>query len=394
MHNAFGPHTHLGYCTNVHAGASLERTLANLQRHAVAVKQRVSPDAPMGIGLWLSAQAVRQIIAGDRCAELRDWLRDRGLYVFTLNGFPYGDFHDSTVKHRVYSPDWTQASRYEYTLQLARILVELLPEEGEGSISTLPLGWGAGMRSSSGALEAAAMWLTDLVHQLARIELDTGKLIHIDLEPEPGCAFDTSEGAVRFFEEYLLGSADDHSVRSYLRICHDVCHTAVMFETQREAMERYRAAGLSVGKVQLSSALDVDFEAMDDEGARAAAGELALFAEERYLHQTMVRDPQGRCVFHEDLPQALGPANGRPRGRWRVHFHVPIHLGRIGQLRTTRDHVEAALPAALRHGVRHFEVETYAWDVLPESIQVEELAAGLAAEMRWAIAQAPEEAGP
>ena len=33
-----------GYCTNVHAGATLDEMRANLQRHALAVKERYSPD--------------------------------------------------------------------------------------------------------------------------------------------------------------------------------------------------------------------------------------------------------------------------------------------------------------------------------------------------------------
>ncbi|MFW6058738.1 MAG: metabolite traffic protein EboE [Phycisphaeraceae bacterium] len=379
MQHALGQGTHLGYCTNVHAGPTHTETLANLQRHAVAVKQRVSPDAPMGLGLWLSAQAAQQILAEGRTVELRDWLDERGLYVFTLNGFPYGNFHDTTVKHRVYRPDWTEAARFDYTLQLVRILAELLPEEGEGSISTLPIGWRTDVADEDANVAAAR--LTDLVHRLARIELDTGKLIHLDLEPEPGCVLDTSEGVVRFFEDHLLGTADELSVRSYLRVCHDVCHAAVMFEAQRDALDRYRRAGLSVGKVQLSSALRIALDAMNEAQRQGALNELAQFAEGRYLHQTTVRHADGRIDFHDDLPAAL--AAGYAQGEWRVHFHVPIHLERIGVLATTREHVHEALAVTLQDEVRHFEVETYAWHVLPEALQRDELADGLAEELAW-----------
>ena len=31
----------------------------------------------------------------------------------------------------------------------------------------------------------------------------------------------------------------------------------------------------------------------------------------------------------------------------------------------------------------HFEVETYAWGVLPESLQVDQLSEGIAREMKW-----------
>src|SRR5215468_7628642 len=105
-----------GYCTNVHAGATLEATRANLEKHAVAVKEKFSPTRPMGVGLWLSAKAAAELKATKQAPQFRDWLADRGLVPYTLNGFPYGDFHQQVVKHRVYEPTWWQLERLEYTL--------------------------------------------------------------------------------------------------------------------------------------------------------------------------------------------------------------------------------------------------------------------------------------
>jgi hypothetical protein len=306
LESIVGPGTRLGYCTNVHAGADLEQTLANLDHYAAAVKAQASPSEPMGLGLWLSASAARQVVREQRAAELRDWLAERGLAVFTLNGFPYGDFHGSVVKHRVYSPNWSQRERFDYTCDLIEILATLLPEEAEGSISTLPVGWASDFPSEA-ALEAGAYWLTEVVHRLARTELDTGRYIHLDLEPEPGCALDTSDGVVTFFQRWLLGSADERSVRAYLQVCHDVCHAAVMREEQAAALSRYREAGVGVGKVQLSSAIAAPFERLDEPERAAAWDQLRQFDEPRYLHQTTVRQ-NGTVQFYEDLGQALTAA--------------------------------------------------------------------------------------
>ena len=90
-----------GYCTNVHAGADLAATRANLQRYALAVKARVAPDRPMGVGLWLSASGARKLIAEQRVAEFAGWLHENGLVPYTFNGFPYGDFHKDIVTHTV-----------------------------------------------------------------------------------------------------------------------------------------------------------------------------------------------------------------------------------------------------------------------------------------------------
>ena len=97
----------IGYCTNVHAGATLEQTKANLQKYALPVKRIVSPDEPMGIGLWFSRQCVNELFnqGAKGLPKLGPWLEDHGLIPFTFNGFPYGDFHQPVVKHRVYEPD-------------------------------------------------------------------------------------------------------------------------------------------------------------------------------------------------------------------------------------------------------------------------------------------------
>src|SRR6185369_14696736 len=133
--------TTFGYCTNVHANASLEKTRANLEKHALGVKRRISPNEPMGIGLWLSANAAQELVSSGQVTDFAGWLREIGLVPFTMNGFPYGDFHEPVVKHKVYQPTWYEPARLEYTLQLAEILDQLLPSGVEGSISTLPIAW-------------------------------------------------------------------------------------------------------------------------------------------------------------------------------------------------------------------------------------------------------------
>jgi hypothetical protein len=163
-----------------------------------------------------------------------------------------------------------------------------------------------------------------------------------------------------------------------------VCHAAVMFEDQSEVLQRYADAGIRVGKVQISNAPRMGMEG-DREGAMAM---LRRFVEPRYLHQTMVADGAERWFF-EDLPEALRVLDD-PRevdlsgGEWRVHFHVPVYLESIGALGTTRDQILPAIRAAREyHDCKSFEVETYAWGVLPEELRAGTLAAGIARELSW-----------
>jgi hypothetical protein len=213
-----------------------------------------------------------------------------------------------------------------------------------------------------------------------------GVHVTIDLEPEPGCVLETAEDVVSFFERYVW-ALDDHGVaREHIGVCHDVCHAAVMFEDQMAVLGKYRNAGIKVGKVQVSAALRMDldlFEPPSTQPRAEALAQLSSFAEDRYLHQTVVRRG-AEDVFYEDLHLALDAERDDPRGEWRVHFHVPIYVRDFGRLHSTQDDVGQCLRGlAITSDCQHFEVETYAWGVLPPELAQPDLAAGIAEELRW-----------
>jgi len=380
MRDVLGPGTILGYCTNVHAGATLEQIKANLETYALAVKRRVSPDEPMGVGLWFPALVADALVNQPGGVErLRDWLLERGLLAYTLNGFPYGDFHGEVVKRSVYLPDWSHPERAAYTLNLMDILHRLLPEGAEGSISTLPLGW-------SGALAPGwARNLGNVIDALRGLHRQTGRLIHLDLEPEPGCEIEDATRLPTLLALIDTHDEDPEAFRRHLRICHDICHGAVMFEQPTSMLDWSRASGIKVGKVQISSALRVPFQGRSAAEQAAMRAELEAFSEARYLHQTAIGGgaPARPREFFADLPDALA-AHPRGNGEWRVHFHVPVDLESIGRLETTQSHIVAFL-RALRpeDGIHHFEVESYAWNVLPPALRSDDLAGAVARELLW-----------
>jgi hypothetical protein len=140
--------------------------------------------------------------------SFKDWLQKENLYVFTLNGFPYGGFHNTIVKDDVHTPDWTTKDRYDYTLRLAHLLAKLLPENlHEGGISTSPLSYKYWWKNSEELLNAthkATLHLIDLVVELAKIEQQTGKWIHIDIEPEPDGILENHKEFVEWYENTLI----------------------------------------------------------------------------------------------------------------------------------------------------------------------------------------------
>ena len=384
---------HLTYCTNIHAGETWPEVRANLERYVTAVKHEVAPDRPFGVGLRLSGIAAETLSRPGELEAFRDFLAASGLYVFTINGFPYGPFHGTRVKEEVYLPSWLDEERLTYTDRLARLLARLLPDEPglEGTVSTLP---GAFKPLVTTPEDVARMAQHLLRHtaMLHRLHQETGKLISLAIEPEPWCFVETVAEAVAFFQDHLFSKAavgmhglSEEVVRRHLGLCFDACHMAVGFEEPLAAIGRLTAAGIRIGKIQVSAGLKVIFDGQDAPLLAA----LRPFAEGVYLHQTVERT-RGRLSRFLDLPEALEIAEAGPSEprEWRIHFHVPLFRERLGLFSNTQDYLRELLALVAKTLVSpHLEVETYTWDVLPEQYRREGVVAAVAREMQWVMQQ-------
>ncbi|KKK62833.1 hypothetical protein LCGC14_3000390, partial [marine sediment metagenome] len=111
---------HLTYCTNIYTGEDWKTTFSELQKYVPDIKKQLAPEQWFGLGLRLSHTASTELGLGDKLSDFKKWLDDNNIYVFTMNGFPYGNFHQEPVKDRVHSPDWTTGERLAYTKNLAR----------------------------------------------------------------------------------------------------------------------------------------------------------------------------------------------------------------------------------------------------------------------------------
>ncbi|MFC7532969.1 metabolite traffic protein EboE [Actinoplanes sp. GCM10030250] len=357
---------HLSYCTNVHPAEDLAGIIAQLDTYALPIRRRLDTGV-LGLGLWLAAPVAAELAASAGLRRrLRRELDVRGLEVVTLNGFPYESFQAPVVKHAVYFPDWTSPQRLEYTLNLARVLTDLLPDSASyGSVSTLPLAW----RTPWDATRAAAAFrhLDELARGLHRLAASTGRTVRVGFEPEPGCLIENTTQAAE-----LLAGVDTR----WLGVCLDLAHLACAWEDPAAALARLRSAGVPVVKVQVSAALQADDPV-------AAGDVLRSYAEPRFLHQTRPRSGPAA----DDLDEAL---DRQLPGPWRIHYHVPLHAAPSAPLTSTipvlREAVHELLTAP---GPRceHFDVETYTWGVLPPDQRPADaagLADGIAAELAFA----------
>ncbi len=409
------PDFHLTYCTNIHPADGWDAVLSSLRLHAPALRRRFSPAAPFGIGLRLSARDAAGLLTGTNLSEFRRMLDDEGLYVAVINGFPYGPFHGTPVKASVYAPDWRDPARVSYTLDLVRILQALVPDDVDGGVSTAPLSYKPWMAAAdSDGWETITRNVVRVAERLAQIHQDSGALIHLDIEPEPDCSLENTAETLEFFERRLLPrgapmaarglnvseSAASDLLLEHIRVCFDCCHFAVEFEDATVALDRFKNAGVKIGRVQLSSALDVAVPA-DKDAAAAVMNRLRPFADTTYLHQVVERRG-GELRHYLDLPDVLeradvGPASldagqlADPEARtWRIHFHVPLFTAEYGVLGSTQSYVAGVLQHVLAtQATTHLEIETYTWDVLPGDLKLD-LLDSIGREYEWVLQRSRE----
>lgn len=377
------PHgRHLAYCTNIHRGESWDEVWNALRRYTLAVRDRVSSEQPFAIGLRLSNQAAQELSQAGRRTEFQRWLQRENCYVFTINGFPFGQFHGTRVKEQVYAPDWSTRERLDYTNLLFDILVELLPEGVEGSVSTVPVSF-KGFALDARSLRAARENLWRCVEHIEQLSRRAGRRLHLGLEPEPLCTLETTAETIEFIEQMRADRPGDLRLDEHLGVNYDCCHLAIEFETAAEALARLRQHRIRLSKAHLSNALRV----WPTHEARQA---LRAFADETYFHQVIQRSADGTLRRWADLPHALAEHPEHPTPpevEWRIHFHVPLHHQPDPLFGTTSDHVAGTLDWLAAHpdACAHLEMETYTWEVLPPELRAHSVVDQLAAEYAWTM---------
>ena len=387
---------HLTYCSNIHAGETWDEVDRALRAALPSIRATLAATGPFAIGLRLSARAAEALEQPLALAQFRSFLAEGDYYVPTINGFPYGAFHGQRVKEQVYLPDWRDPARVTYTNRLATLLAAMMGDSVDhGSVSTVP-GAFKGHLHSAGDASAIAEGMLEHASHLVRLREQTGKTIALAVEPEPACFIETTAEAVAFFTEYLFDDATVAAfarrrslaltvadVRRHIGVCFDACHMAVEFEDPAAALASLDAAGISVPKFQISSALRV----MDPVAGSAGRAALSRFAEDTYLHQ-VVQCSHGELARFTDLPDALAGRQHPADHEWRVHFHVPIFLAAMGDLDTTQGYLGSVIDLIkARPGATCLEVETYTWDVLPPEYRNVDMTVAIARELAWTRAR-------
>lgn len=379
----------LGYCTNIHPAETWPQTMEALRIHVMGVRDRLieTGDHPVGrpypIGLRLSALAARELLQADELAKFKDWLVENDSYVFTINGFPYGSFHGTRVKEKVFQPDWTSPERVAYTQDMFRILAEIAPASAGGSVSTLP-GSHKAFHADETAIRTNLIEIANFIEDLSqKHQID----LHLGLEPEPLGHFENTVETLAFFERLHDQAQCPLILTNRIGLNFDSCHFAVEFDDATPSLDTIAAAGIRLSKIHLSNALSLNPR------NPTAIDAIRGFDEPTYFHQVIASRPDATLARFCDLPDFLaaldsGALSSAEFVEARVHFHIPLDAQPAPPLSSTHTHVEETLAWCQRHpaACHHFEIETYTWGVLPGNLQ-RPVVEQIAAEYRWVLGQ-------
>lgn len=389
---------HLTYCTNIHPGETWEETFGNLKEYLPSIKEKVNPGRPFGIGLRLSDIAARELLANDNLFRFRQWLEANGFYVFTINGFPYGGFHRTIVKDKVHLPDWNSRERIEYTVRLIKILNFLLPQGIEGGISTSPISyrhWFKTNEQMDHIFRKASFHFAVVTEYLMQVKNESGKVIHLDIEPEPDGIIEDTRGMINFYNNWLVPGAvkyfseiknmnaqeSETVIREHIKVCFDVCHSSVLFENPAEMLALYKKEKIGIGKIQISAALKFKPAGLDH---KELTIKLKSISDKIYLHQVAGKY-QKEIKRYNDLPDMINDNNYESCEEWRIHYHVPLFVPNYGILESTQDDILNVFQLLQHQSITNvLEIETYTWNVLPDEVKID-LTESIVNEFKWVL---------
>ncbi|MGC8742392.1 MAG: metabolite traffic protein EboE [Verrucomicrobiia bacterium] len=376
------PNFHLAYSTNIHPAETWEETFDALNKFTLRVRDEISGGKRFGIGLRLSATAARQLRENGNLSQFKKWLEANNCYVFTINGFPYGEFHSESVKENVFLPDWSSVERVEYTNLLFDILSELLPDDCEGSVSTMPVSF-KGFEPTAERIYRSVENLYKCVEYIDRLSSKKKQMLHLGIEPEPLGYIETTEEFVHFLNFFKERFPDEERINRYIGINYDCCHFAVEFQEVKDSFKLLSDSGIKISKIHLSNAISI----IPD---NVAINFLKSYCEKRYLHQTIMKIRNGRLIKLKDLDYAIKIALETPdldSEEWRIHFHIPIYAKPELPIRDTSFQIESVMDELKKNPelCSHFEIETYTFGVLPQGLKNNDVVDQLVNEYRFAL---------
>src|SRR5688572_31263535 len=302
---------HLTYSTLVHPGDNWDQIWSSVRTYLPQVKGRVGPNEKFGVCLRLAAPTVEELVAdAGKRADLKHFLADNDLYLYTCNAFVYGVFKNQVIKEQVYEPDWATDDRTTYTMKVADLLAELAPEGMNPSIQSAPLGFKPKVTGDD-VVETYTSNVIRVVAHLVKLHKETGKVVTLGLEPEPRCFLETTDETIAYFTKTLfsgetarrlakmtgLNEADAAmAMRKHMGVVFDIGHQAVGFEHIPTSLQKLVDNDVQIVKLQEAASMYMPGVTQKTVDA------LQAFAKTIYLSQTCQKK-DGKTTWFMNLEE-------------------------------------------------------------------------------------------
>lgn len=386
----------------VHAGAirpvtSFADIQATVRESLAPINLALGNTSPVGVSVRLS-QAALQDPALD-ATNLKALLGEYHLELAGISGVSIS----GGAKEQVHHPDWRSEDRLSFMFGATNLMSGIAGEEGpEIGITTNALSHRSWLDIDfPGNWAALTLNIVRVVQHLATIREKTGTTMHIDLEVEPGSVLRDTDDVIRFWNDWLLtrgaamlsdkmqvtdGTAVD-AMNRHIRLALDTAHAAVVGDDAAASLDRLTEAGVGIGRLQVSSALEVTVPG-DGNGRTELLGHLDAIRSEKLLQQVVATRDGDIVQRYDDLPPTVESTSAGET--WRIHTHAPVLADRYGIWRSTREDAAAWVREIVSRGidVGMIELRSANWDVVPadDRGEIEEM---IAREAEWVRSLVP-----
>ena len=386
---------HLCYSLNVFPSIEdVEERLSVIKTKFIKIRAELGLDGstPFALGLWSDGVFVEQMKDQKNLQLVQDFLSDNNFYTYTVNAFPYGVFHNTVVKDKVYQPDWTTSTRKDFSCSAADFLAKLLPDGIVGSISTLPGGYKKHfLKSNINEVNSTiANNLIAVANHLEEIDKKYGKEIILSIEMEPDCLWESPEEFIQFFNKYLK---ENNAAQKYIGVCYDTCHQELLSGQAASGIKKLISAGIRIGKIQLSAALKTEKATFSD------FQELKQFEDPIYLHQTRLKNHKNIVIEKfDDLPSSkkseieeykkIESNEEIDNSFFVTHFHVPIFVDKIFKRSSAAKLELLEILKMVKNDSKisqNLEIETYTYSVLPKCFSEKSIEDNIVDEYKWIL---------
>lgn len=364
---------HITYCSNIFHEKSTQKLLFKLMEYVSFIRTNLKKKK-FGLGLCLSNNILKNLSKKKNLKYLNEWMQKNNLYISSINGFVYTNFHQKNIKEKIYYPDWSTKKRFNYTKNIIEFIKKNETKINDISISTSPVSFKKWVKKHDQKyiLFYSSISFVKLLKVMIIIKNNTHKHIHLDIEPEPACLIESIKDFIDFYFEWVKKNANyylkntypriNYHTKQHINLCYDICHFSVNYEKHEDVIKIIKEKKIKIGKVQISSAIEI---ASDKNNLINLKKELKFLTTSQFLHQNTTIDVNNNIVNKNTDIEILLNSNFL-NTKTRIHCHMPIYLDTYKEkLNTTQKDTKNALTHIMRYlNVKHLELESYTYDMI------------------------------